>query len=118
MPLQRQWELKQPEWVNDCIPEIMDGKNILDFVDPDIEQKLAELEAEEEERAQLVGRTGFGPPRDPSRATRSLWHPHAPLPSPAYGPVPPLLNPDLLPTYSTYSTLSHPARRHWMRTET
>lgn len=54
LPLQKTWELKQPEWVNDCIPEIMDGKNILDFVDPDIEQKLADLEAEEDERAQLA----------------------------------------------------------------
>ena len=30
------------------IPEIMDGANIADFVDADIEAKLAELEAEEE----------------------------------------------------------------------
>jgi len=30
------------------IPEIMDGANIADFVDPEIEAKLAELEAEEE----------------------------------------------------------------------
>ncbi|EOD04385.1 hypothetical protein EMIHUDRAFT_466218 [Emiliania huxleyi CCMP1516] len=37
LPLQRQWELKRPEWADDMIPEIMDGKNIADFVDPDIE---------------------------------------------------------------------------------
>ena len=36
------------------IPEIMDGKNIADYVDPDIERRLEELEAEEEERAQLA----------------------------------------------------------------
>ena len=30
------------------------GKNIADFVDPDIEAKLEELEREEEERAQLA----------------------------------------------------------------
>ena len=48
LPLQHHWELKKPEWINDIIPEIMDGKNILDFVDPEIDQKLAELEAEEE----------------------------------------------------------------------
>mmetsp|Transcript_34238 Transcript_34238/g.114277 ORF Transcript_34238/g.114277 Transcript_34238/m.114277 type:complete len:533 (+) Transcript_34238:120-1718(+) len=47
LPLQRQWELKRPEWADDMIPEIMDGKNIADFVDPDIEAKLDELEREE-----------------------------------------------------------------------
>ena len=31
------------------IPEIKDGKNILDFIDPEIERKLTELEQEEEE---------------------------------------------------------------------
>ena len=54
LPLQHHWGLKQPEWVNDIIPEIMDGKNILDFVDPEIEERLAELEAEEDQRAQLA----------------------------------------------------------------
>ena len=54
LPLQHHWDLKQPEWVNDVIPEIMDGKNILDFVDPEIEARLAELEAEEDQRAQLA----------------------------------------------------------------
>jgi len=54
LPLQKHWDLKRPEWANDIIPEIMDGKNIADFVDPDIEAKLEELEAEEEERAALA----------------------------------------------------------------
>ena len=58
MPLQTHWQLKTPEWVNDIIPEIMDGKNILDFVDPDIEARLAELEEEEEQRAQLAEMQG------------------------------------------------------------
>jgi nucleolar GTP-binding protein len=31
----------------DIIPEIMDGHNIVDFVDPDIDRRLAELEKEE-----------------------------------------------------------------------
>jgi len=44
----KQYLLKDPEWNNDVIPEIMDGANIADFVDADIEAKLAELEAEEE----------------------------------------------------------------------
>jgi len=54
LPLQTHWELKKPEWINDVIPEIMDGHNILDFVDPDIEAKLAELEREEDQRIQLA----------------------------------------------------------------
>jgi len=54
VPLQTHWQLKTPAWVNDIIPEIMDGKNILDFVDPDIEARLAELEREEEQRVELA----------------------------------------------------------------
>ena len=60
LPLQTHWQLKTPEWVHDVIPEIMDGKNILDFVDPDIEQRLQELEEEEEQRAQLAELQGAG----------------------------------------------------------
>lgn len=32
----------------DIVPEIMDGKNVADFVDPDIAEKLEALEREEE----------------------------------------------------------------------
>merc|ERR1719215_2086204 len=39
--------LEDSSWKYDVVPEIMDGKNIADFVDPDIERKLAELEKEE-----------------------------------------------------------------------
>ncbi|KXN85538.1 Nucleolar GTP-binding protein 1, partial [Leucoagaricus sp. SymC.cos] len=35
-------------WKMDIIPEIMDGKNIADFIDPDITEKLEALEREEE----------------------------------------------------------------------
>lgn len=42
------YDLKDPEWRYDIMPEIMDGHNILDFVDPDIDAKLEELEREEE----------------------------------------------------------------------
>lgn len=45
--------LKNDEHKYDVIPEIMDGKNIADFVDPDIMLKLKQLEEEEE---QLVRR--------------------------------------------------------------
>ncbi|CAG9315601.1 unnamed protein product [Blepharisma stoltei] len=41
-------ELQDDDWKWDVMPEVMDGKNILDFVDPDILAKLEELEKEEE----------------------------------------------------------------------
>jgi len=44
-----QYDLKDPEWRFDAIPEIMDGKNIMDYIDPDIEAKLAALEKEEDQ---------------------------------------------------------------------
>ncbi|AYU82176.1 NOG1 / nucleolar GTP-binding protein [Leishmania donovani] len=44
------WDLENPEWVDDIIPDIMDGHNIYDNIDPDIHQRLLELEAEEEAR--------------------------------------------------------------------
>ena len=40
--------LDNPEWKEDIIPEIMDGKNVADFIDPDILEKLEALEREEE----------------------------------------------------------------------
>lgn len=40
--------LTNDEWKNDIIPEIMNGKNIADFIDPDIAEKLEALEREEE----------------------------------------------------------------------
>jgi nucleolar GTP-binding protein len=40
--------LSNPEWKMDIMPEIMDGKNVADFVDPDIAEKLEALEREEE----------------------------------------------------------------------
>ena len=42
--------MKNPEEAYDAIPEIWEGKNIADFVDPDIMAKLDALEKEEEER--------------------------------------------------------------------
>mmetsp|Transcript_46701 Transcript_46701/g.123353 ORF Transcript_46701/g.123353 Transcript_46701/m.123353 type:complete len:646 (-) Transcript_46701:190-2127(-) len=40
-------QLEDDSWKYDVIPEIMDGKNVMDFVDPDIDRKLEELEREE-----------------------------------------------------------------------
>ncbi|KAI8821115.1 P-loop containing nucleoside triphosphate hydrolase protein [Fimicolochytrium jonesii] len=46
--LKKPYQLDDPEWRYDTIPEIMDGKNVMDFVDPDIEAKLDALEREED----------------------------------------------------------------------
>mmetsp|Transcript_53215 Transcript_53215/g.64151 ORF Transcript_53215/g.64151 Transcript_53215/m.64151 type:complete len:698 (+) Transcript_53215:257-2350(+) len=44
-----QYDLEKDEWRFDAIPEIMDGKNIADYIDTDIDVKLAALEKEEEQ---------------------------------------------------------------------
>ncbi|EGG16740.1 nucleolar GTP-binding protein 1 [Cavenderia fasciculata] len=44
----RKYLLKDDSWKFDIIPEIMDGRNISDFIDPDILERLDELEREEE----------------------------------------------------------------------
>ncbi|KIN08383.1 hypothetical protein OIDMADRAFT_187726 [Oidiodendron maius Zn] len=46
--LKDKYILDNPEWKHDKIPEVFDGKNVYDFIDPDIEEKLAALEEEEE----------------------------------------------------------------------
>ena len=46
--LKDQYRLDEDEWKYDRIPEVFDGKNVYDFIDPDIESKLAALEDEEE----------------------------------------------------------------------
>lgn len=48
------WDLEDSEWVNDIIPDIMDGHNIYDNIDPDIHDRLLELEAEEEARLEQL----------------------------------------------------------------
>ena len=47
--------LADDDWKNDVIPEIMNGHNVADFVDPDIESRLEALEREEDE----LERKGF-----------------------------------------------------------
>lgn len=44
--------LKNDEWKHDIIPELHEGKNFADFIDPDIAARLEELEAEEERLAE------------------------------------------------------------------
>lgn len=52
--LRGEWKLDDPAWAYDKIPEVFDGKNVYDYIDPDIEKKLAALE-EEEERLEKEG---------------------------------------------------------------
>lgn len=47
----KRYLLEDESWRRDIIPEIMDGHNILDFVDPDIEARLEALERDEDEAA-------------------------------------------------------------------
>lgn len=45
-PWNEHFVLENDAWKYDIVPEIMDGKNIIDYVDPDIEIKLRKLEEE------------------------------------------------------------------------
>ena len=47
--LRSSYLLSDPEWRADRVPEILNGKNVADFIDPDIASKLEALEAEEEQ---------------------------------------------------------------------
>ena len=46
--LKKKYILENEDWKYDIIPELSEGKNIADFVDPDILERLEELEKEEE----------------------------------------------------------------------
>ncbi|KAG8741183.1 Nucleolar GTP-binding protein 1 [Ceratobasidium sp. 414] len=46
--LKKNYILEDDSWKYDVMPEIWQGKNVADFIDPDIEAKLEALEAEEE----------------------------------------------------------------------
>ena len=46
--LRKAYRLKSDEWKYDILPEIIDGHNVADFVDADIEARLAALEREED----------------------------------------------------------------------
>ena len=46
--LKQDYLLEDDEWKYDRVPEVVNGKNVYDFIDPDIESKLAALEEEEE----------------------------------------------------------------------
>ncbi|KAI9761071.1 MAG: Nucleolar GTP-binding protein 1 [Chaenotheca gracillima] len=46
--MKKKYMLNSDEWKEDKVPEVINGKNVYDYVDPDIETKLAALEEEEE----------------------------------------------------------------------
>ena len=50
--LNKSYDLKNNMWKYDEIPQVMDGANIMDFLDPEIEARIAALE--ERERADLI----------------------------------------------------------------
>ncbi|ORY82619.1 nucleolar GTP-binding protein 1 [Protomyces lactucae-debilis] len=52
--LKKKWDLENDAWKADIMPELLDGKNIHDYIDPDIASKLQALE-EEEERLEEEG---------------------------------------------------------------
>ena len=49
LDLKKNYDLKNEDEKYDIIPEIWEGHNIADYVDPDIMKRLEELEREEEE---------------------------------------------------------------------
>ena len=46
--MRKKWQLEDDSWKYDIMPEIINGRNVADFVDPDIEAQLAQLEKEED----------------------------------------------------------------------
>uniref|UniRef100_A0A060TIA6 Nucleolar GTP-binding protein 1 n=1 Tax=Blastobotrys adeninivorans TaxID=409370 RepID=A0A060TIA6_BLAAD len=48
------YRLEDEKWKHDIIPELLNGRNVYDFIDPEISQKLQALE-EEEERLEQQG---------------------------------------------------------------
>ena len=48
LPEHEHFDLEDDEWKYDVVPEIMNGKNVADFYDPEIVQHLIELEKEED----------------------------------------------------------------------
>jgi len=47
--------LKTEEWKHDIIPEIFNGMNVADYIDPEIMERLEQLEKEEEDRLLQYG---------------------------------------------------------------
>ena len=80
MDLRKKYLLADKKWNYDIMPEIYNGHNVADFVDPDIEERLEELEREEEAEAAeweqqkaALGKAALGEEAltEPERATLS-----------------------------------------------
>lgn len=65
MDWRKHYDLAEPEWRYDFMPEIVDGKNIADFIDPDIQERLLALEQEEMVR-ETTSNAASGTPFDTS----------------------------------------------------
>ena len=90
--LRKHYTLRSDDWKYDVMPELLDGHNVLDFVDPDIDARLAELEREEEELEVSGGSEGgaylpdrvrphgqgvfFTPPKAATKAPPRYLPPH------------------------------------------
>ena len=106
--LRKHYTLRSDDWKYDVMPELLDGHNVLDFVDPDIDARLAELEREEEE-LEVSGRGGT-PAREGSTSQIVCAHTgrgFIPLPLKAAPKAPPRYLP---PTCCT--TSQHGAEQH------
>ena len=53
LDLKKHYRLENEEEKYDIIPEIFEGKNVADYIDPDILERLEELEREEEMREEI-----------------------------------------------------------------
>jgi nucleolar GTP-binding protein len=61
--LRKLWDLADPAWRHDVVPEIWAGHNLADFVDADIDARLEALEREEEAAAAAF--LAAAPPEEP-----------------------------------------------------
>lgn len=53
IPIEEHYQLEEEDWKYDKWPEFYMGKNVMDFYDPDIEEKLKKLEEEEDRLEQM-----------------------------------------------------------------
>ena len=65
MDMRKNYLLDNDDWKYDQMPEFIEGKNVMDFIDPDIDQRLAELEAEEEARLEEEAARAMELAKDP-----------------------------------------------------
>jgi len=47
--LRKNYFLNNPDWKYDIVPEFMDGVNVSDWIDPEINDRVRELEKEEDQ---------------------------------------------------------------------